>query len=172
MDSFVVKYGVKVQLQIPEVLQNSKTDLLPNLPMERSKNAILKLLEPPLEKDLRKKWFIRRIIILFILIWAAILAILLGVDKPVVAAILVVFGIVSQAFAAILALIALIPVIGPTLVWALSLPIVWLLNAFGYVVSIKLASQGKGREILNWRTVALVFIIGTAVGIVIGRFLP
>lgn len=170
----MLKFGKRIQMNFPPHLYSEELNsvLFPKISMDRSKNTFLKILLPPPEKEFQKKWFIKRIVLLIIFIWISILAILLGVDKPIVAAFLLIAGIVSQAFAAVLALIGLIPIIGPTLVWALSLPVVWLMNALGYVVSIKMVSQGKGKEILNWRTVALVFIIGTAIGIVIGRFLP
>ncbi|MDK9699653.1 MAG: DUF4112 domain-containing protein [bacterium] len=153
-----------------EIPSHRKTT--PQESLEKSRSSFLKLLEPPTDSVKRKRWFIRRMLLLSIVILVAIAAILIGVDKPVIAAILLVIGLVGQVFSGLLALLGLIPVIGPLLVGALSLPFIWLMNALGYVVSMKMVAEGKGREVLNWRTVAMVFVTGIAIGIVIGRLLP
>lgn len=140
--------------------------------LEKSKNAFLKLMEPPKDRILRKRWFRNRILLLAIAVFAAVIAVLLGADKPIVGALLVVFGFASSLFTGAIALFGLIPVVGPVIVWALSLPFIWLMNGLGYVFSIKLAAEGKGRDLLNWRTVTIVFITGIVIGIVIGRLLP
>lgn len=168
-----------VQLLVDEVRDEPLPDEIPSQQkttrqesLEKSRSSFLKLLEPPTDPDKRKRWFIRRMVLLSIVILVAIAAILIGVDKPVIAAILLVIGLVGQVFSGLLALLGLIPVIGPLLVGALSLPFIWLMNALGYVVSMKMVAEGKGREVLNWRTVAMVFVTGIAIGIVIGRLLP
>lgn len=165
-----IHYGKVVVESYPNELRLD-ADKAAQLQIEKSRNAFLRMLEPPKDKKLRRKWFLRRILLLTLFVILSIVAILLGVDKPIVASVLVVVAIISQSLAGLIALLGLIPIIGPTIVWAFSLPIVWLMNALGYVVSLKLAAEGKGKDILNWRTVAIVFIVGVVIGIVIGRFI-
>jgi len=161
------------------IREGTLPDELPSVPgeptketLQKSKSAFLQLMEPPKDPVLRKQWFRNRILLLTIAVATTICAVLLGADKPIVGAVLVVFGFVSSLFTGLVALLGLIPVIGPILVWVLSFPFIWLMNALGYVFSIKLTVQGKGREVLNWRTVTIVFITGIVIGIIIGRLLP
>ncbi len=173
----------KVEVNLVHMLQPEREEPLPDeLPsqpgettegsLDRSKSAFLKLLEPPKDPSHRKKWFRNRFIVLFIAVFAAVTAVLLGVDKPLIATVLVVFGLISQLFTGLVALIGLIPVVGPILVWALSLPFIWIMNGLGYVFTIKFTAEGKGREVLNWRTVTVVFLTGIVIGIIIGRLMP
>ena len=174
----------KVEQNLVQILHPVSTeplpDELPHVPggdtteatLEQSKSAFLKLLEPPKEAVARRMWFRNRFIVLGIGVVVAVVAILLGIDKPIIGAGLVGFGLLSQLFTGLLALIGLIPVIGPIIVGALSLPFIWLMNGLGYVFTIKFAAEGKGRLVLNWRTMTIVFITGIVIGIVIGRLLP
>ena len=173
----------KIERNIAQLLSVEREEPLPDeLPappeetpqqaLQKSRRSFFQLLEPPQDKQRRKRWFIRNIVALAGLVILAVAAILLGADKPAVAAVLVGFGLLAHLFSGLLALLGLIPVVGPLLVATLSLPFIWLMNGIGYLVSAKMVAQGKGREVLNWRTVTIVFIAGAALGIVIGRLLP
>ena len=173
----------KVEANVVHMLQPERVEPLPDeLPpqsgesrqeiLNKSKSAFLTLLEPPRDPVQRKKWFRNRFVVVSIAVVITVVGVLLGADKPIIGAILVAFGLVSQLFTGLIALFGLIPVIGPIIVSALSLPFIWLMNGLGYVFTIKFASEGKGRDVLNWRTVTIVFITGIVIGIVIGRLLP
>lgn len=53
------------------------------------------------------------------------------VDRSVIAGSVVAIGLISNAFVWLLGVIALVPVIGPIIVKALSIGFIWLLNAVG-----------------------------------------
>lgn len=58
------------------------------------------------------------------------------VDKAVIGGVVVVFGLITQAFVGLISIIALLPFVGPIVAKLLALPIFWLINALGYFVSI------------------------------------
>jgi hypothetical protein len=91
------------------------------------------------------------------------------VDKSVIAAGVVIIGLVSNAFAWLLGVIALVPIIGPLIVKVLSIGFIWILNAVGYLVSLVAIKRGYSRDVLTYRGVTIAMIIGIVIGFVIGR---
>ena len=111
-----------------------------------------------------------------ILIWVALLifvavGIALGLDKRAIAFLAVVIGIISQAFIGLLNLIGLIPIVGPLIAKVLALPLYWLLNALGYFVSVIAIKKGFSKDVLNYRVLTVVFLIGIVVGFIIGKLI-
>jgi len=91
------------------------------------------------------------------------------VDKSVVAGSVLVVGLVSNAFAWLLGVIALVPVIGPLIVKVLSIGFIWLLNAIGYLVSLVAIKRGYSRDVLTYRGVTIAMIIGIVIGYILGK---
>lgn len=91
------------------------------------------------------------------------------VDAGVVAGSLLVVGLVSNAFAWLLGLIALVPVVGPLIVKVLSIGFIWLLNAVGYLVSFIAIRRGYSRDVLTYRGLTVAVIIGIVIGYVLGK---
>lgn len=114
----------------------------------------------------RKILFIWMGLTLFVVVGIA-----LGLDKKVVAFFVIVFGLLSQAFIGLLNLIALIPIIGPLIAKVLALPFYWLLNALGYFVSVIAIKKGFSREVLNYRVLTIVFLVGIVVGFILGKLI-
>lgn len=110
----------------------------------------------------------------FIWIGIAIFAVVglsLGLDKKAIAFLVFIFGLISQAFIGIIGLIGFIPVIGPILAKVLALPFFWILNAIGYFLSIVAIKRGYSKAVLDYRILTIVFLIGIAVGFIIGRLI-
>jgi uncharacterized membrane protein len=93
------------------------------------------------------------------------------VDKQVIAVLVFLFGIISQAFIGLISLIGIIPIIGPILAKVLALPLYWILNALGYFVSIVAIKKGFGKEVMNTRVLTVVFLVGVAIGFVLGQII-
>lgn len=109
-------------------------------------------------------------------IWLGLLAlawvgISLGVDKRVIAGVIFLLGLLSNAFAWLLAVMALVPIIGPLIVKALSLSIIWILNAFGYLVSFVAIRRGYSKDVMTYRGLTVALIVGIVIGYVIGKYL-
>jgi hypothetical protein len=94
-----------------------------------------------------------------------------NVDARVIAGIVFVIGVVSNAFAWLLGIIALVPVIGPFVVKVLSVGVIWLLNAVGYLVSFIAIRRGYSRDVLTYRGLTIALIIGIVIGYVLGKLI-
>jgi hypothetical protein len=94
-----------------------------------------------------------------------------GLDKMMVASAVLLIGVLGQAFAALIAWIGLVPVVGPVVAHVLSLPFIWLINSVGYLVSIIAIRRGYSKDVLNYRIVTIALLFGITFGFVLGRLL-
>ena len=92
-------------------------------------------------------------------------------DKEIMAGLLVLFGILSHAFAGVVGLVALIPFVGPLLIKVLSIPVFWLLNAGGYFVSIIFVKKGFGSSVVQGRVLTIVLLVGVVIGYILGKII-
>lgn len=111
-----------------------------------------------------------------IIVWSTIvtmiaLGLLLHIQGRVIAVVVMVFGLLTQAFTGLLALVALIPWIGPLIVKALSIPLVWLMNALGYFSAVVLVKRGYSRDVLTTRVVTVALIVGIVIGYILGKLI-
>jgi hypothetical protein len=103
------------------------------------------------------------------MLWLADLAIRHGIDQHAVAAGLVLGAMASHALAAITGIIAVVPVIGPLLIKILSIPVIWLLNSIGYLVSMMAIKRGYSKDVLTYRGLTIALITGIVLGYIIGK---
>ena len=94
-----------------------------------------------------------------------------NVDRGVIAASVVVVGLLTHAFAWLLGIIALVPVIGPLIVKVLSIGFIWLLNAVGYLLSYVAIRRGYSKDVLTYRGLTIALVIGIVIGFVLGKLL-
>ena len=107
-------------------------------------------------------------------LWCAIgglvwLGLRLDVDRSVIAGSVLLVGLLSNAFAWLLGVIALVPLIGPIVVKVLSIGFIWLLNAVGYLVSLVAIRRGYSKDVLTYRGLTVALIIGIIIGFVLGK---
>jgi hypothetical protein len=93
------------------------------------------------------------------------------VDASVIAGSVVVVGLVTNAFAWLLGIVALVPLIGPLIVKVLSIGFIWLLNAVGYLVSYIAIKRGYSQDVLTYRGLTIAVIIGIIIGFVLGKLI-
>jgi len=93
-----------------------------------------------------------------------------SVDKNIVGLTVLIVGVLGQAFAALIAWIGLVPVVGPMVAHVLSLPFIWLLNGIGYLISILAIRRGYSKDVLNYRVITLTLLFGITFGYVLGKF--
>jgi len=96
-------------------------------------------------------------------------SIIVSVDNSVVALAVLAVGILGQAFAALIAWIGLLPLVGPMVAHVLSLPFLWLLNGVGYLVSIVAIRRGYSKDVLNYRVITVALLFGITFGYVLGK---
>jgi hypothetical protein len=93
------------------------------------------------------------------------------VDAKVIAGSVVVVGLITNAFAWLLGIIALVPLIGPLIVKVLSIGFIWLLNGVGYLVSFVAIKRGYSQDVLTYRGLTIAVIIGIVIGYILGKLI-
>lgn len=109
-----------------------------------------------------------------ITVWIAIgifiaVAVHYKVDNTVIGGAVVVVGIITQAFVGLLNIIGLVPLVGPIVAKILALPFFWLINALGYFVSIVAIKRGYSKDVVNYRILTVVLLVGIVLGYVLGK---
>jgi hypothetical protein len=117
-----------------------------------------------------KSWKVM-VVLWLVMLGLAWIALRYNVDKSVIAGSMLVVGLVSNAFAWLLGIVALVPIIGPLIVKVLSVGFIWLLNAVGYFVSLIAIRRGYSRDVLTYRGVTIALIIGIVIGFVLGKLI-
>ena len=118
-------------------------------------------------KNYRKKflgWFF-----IFLLIF---LAIYYGVDKKIIVLTTFILSIFTEIFVGISALIAIIPFVGPLIIKVVSIPIFWILNALGTLVSALAIKKGYTNKLAKGRIITLALLIGIIIGYILGHLTP
>ncbi|MBM4169630.1 MAG: hypothetical protein FJ215_10830 [Ignavibacteria bacterium] len=100
-----------------------------------------------------------------------VIGVSLGVDETLIGIAVVLVGLLGQAFAALLAWIGLVPLIGPFIAKVLALPFFWILNGIGYLASIVAIRQGFTRDVLNYRILTIVLLVGVTIGYILGKLI-
>ncbi len=115
--------------------------------------------------------FRKTIIVWTLLIIFVIAGIYFGVPKKIIGGGIIAVGWVTGAFAGLMTMIALVPLVGPIIVSVLSLPVIWLLNGLGYFVSIVAIKKGYSKEVVNSRILTAVLIVGIVIGYVLSKLI-
>ena len=110
------------------------------------------------------------------LIWLGIVTIALvalkfGIDKPATAGVLVLVAMATKAFAGLVALVAMLPLIGPPLAAMLTLPMFVLLNGIAYLVTFFALRRGYKLTVVSARVIAGAVVVGFVLGFLVGHFL-
>ena len=92
-----------------------------------------------------------------------------GIDEHILGAIVILLGILGQAFAALVAWIGLVPLVGPIIAKVLALPFIWILNGIGYLASAIAIKRGYTKDVLNYRVITVTLLVGITLGYVLGK---
>jgi len=95
----------------------------------------------------------------------------LGIDKHVIGGVVILVGLIGQAFAALLVWISFTPLVGPIIAKVLALPFIWLINGIGYLASIIAIKRGYSRDVLNYRVITVALLIGITIGYILGKLI-
>ena len=105
----------------------------------------------------------------FIIAGLVILGFELGVNKAIIGFVVLIVGLLGEAFAALGAWVALVPLVGPLIVKVLALPFLWLLNGVGYVGSIVAIKKGYGKDVVSYRVLTITLLVGVTIGFILGK---
>jgi hypothetical protein len=105
-------------------------------------------------------------LVLTFLVW---LGFEFNVDELVVAGGALIFAILTGVFTWIVGIIMLVPVVGPLIIKVLSIPLVWLINGIGYLISYTAIKRGYSKDVLTYRGLTITLIIGIVIGFIIAH---
>ena len=119
------------------------------------------------------KW---KILVWIILVMALSLAFFYGkqygINQRIIILVTLALGTFTQIFSGITSLIALIPFFGPFILKVISIPIFYILNAMGWVVSAVAIKKGYVDELSKSRTITLALLVGIIIGYILGNIIP
>ena len=119
------------------------------------------------------KW---KILVWIILVMALSLAFFYGkqygINQRIIIFVTLALGTFTQIFSGITSLIALIPFFGPFILKVISIPIFYILNAMGWVVSAVAIKKGYVNELSKSRTITLALLVGIIIGYILGNIIP
>ena len=95
-----------------------------------------------------------------------------GINQRIIILITLVLGTFTQLFSGITSLVALIPFFGPFILKVISIPIFYILNAMGWVVSAVAIKKGYVNELSKSRTITLALLVGIIIGYILGNIIP
>ena len=116
-----------------------------------------------------------------ILVWIVLMIVLgltffyghqYGINQRIIILITLVLGTFTQLFSGITSLVALIPFFGPFILKVISIPIFYILNAMGWVVSAVAIKKGYVNELSKSRTITLALLVGIIIGYILGNIIP
>ena len=93
-------------------------------------------------------------------------------DIRAITIITLLLGYITNIFSGLVALIGLIPIVGPLIVKVITIPFFWLINSFGYFTSAYAIKKGYGKDILRHRLITLLLLIGIIFGYILGHLIP
>ena len=94
------------------------------------------------------------------------------IDAGVLALWALIAAFITNGFVALGTLIALVPILGPLLIKLLSLPIFYLFNGIGYLISLLMIKKGYGADVISHRLLSIILLVGVAIGYILGNLLP
>jgi hypothetical protein len=108
--------------------------------------------------------------------WLAIavsiaIGIAFGIDDHVIGAVVVLIGILGQAFTMLVAGIGFLPIVGPLAAKFLALPFIWILNGIGYLVSLVAIKRGYSKDVVTYRLITIALLIGITIGYILGKLI-
>ena len=125
-----------------------------------------------MNRQLIVKSYGKNILLGVILSTAIGIALYYGIDKKIIVLSAFIIGVFTELFVGVVALIAAIPIIGPMIIKIVSIPIFWVLNALGTLVSGIAIKKGYATELARGRIMTLALLIGMIIGYIIGNLIP
>ena len=95
-----------------------------------------------------------------------------GVDKKIIIFFAFVLSIFTEIFVGLGLIIGAVPFFGPFLIKIVTIPIFWILNALGYIISAVAIKKGYATELAKSRMITLAMLIGIIIGYITGNIVP
>ena len=116
--------------------------------------------------------YYKKIIFWILLTTAFIFSTNYGIDKKIIVFIAFVISVFTEVFVGLSALVATIPIVGPMIIKIVTIPVFWIFNAMGTLVSGLAIKKGYATELARGRVLTLALLVGTILGYIIGNLVP
>jgi len=116
--------------------------------------------------------YYKKIIFWMLLSTIFIFSINYGIDKKVIVFIAFIISVFTEVFVGLSAFIAAIPIVGPMIIKIVTIPVFWMFNAMGTLVSGLAIKKGYATELARGRILTLALLIGMIIGYIIGNLIP
>ena len=116
--------------------------------------------------------YYKKIIFWILLTTAFIFSTNYGIDKKIIVFIAFVISVFTEVFVGMSALVATIPVVGPMIIKIVTIPVFWIFNAMGTLVSGLAIKKGYATELARGRVLTLALLVGMVIGYIIGNLVP
>ena len=118
------------------------------------------------------KLYYRKIIFWVLLSVFFIFALNYGANKKLIVFIAFIISVFTEIFVGFGALIASIPLVGPMIIKIVTIPVFWIFNAIGTLVSGLAIKKGYATELAKGRVLTLALLIGMIIGYITGNLIP
>ncbi len=118
------------------------------------------------------KIFYKKIIFWIFLSTIFIISLNYGIDKKIIVFIAFIISVFTEVFVGLGAFIAAIPIIGPMIIKIITIPVFWIFNAMGTLVSGLAIKKGYATELTRGRILTLALLIGMIIGYILGNLIP
>ena len=116
--------------------------------------------------------YYKKIIFWILLTTAFVFSTNYGIDKKIIVFIAFVISVFTELFVGLSALVATIPVVGPMIIKIVTIPVFWIFNAMGTLVSGLAIKKGYATEFAKGRILTLALLIGIIIGYILGNLIP
>ena len=116
--------------------------------------------------------YYKKIIFWILLTTAFIFSTNYGIDKKIIVFIAFVISVFTEVFVGLSALVASVPIVGPMIIKIVTIPVFWIFNAMGTLVSGLAIKKGYATELARGRVLTLALLVGTVLGYIIGNIVP
>ena len=118
------------------------------------------------------EFYLKKIFFLVFILSIFAIALYFGIDKKLIVFIAFILSVFTEVFVGAGVLIATIPIIGPMIIKLVTIPIFWVFNAMGTLISGIAIKKGYATEIAKGRILTLALLIGIIIGYIIGNLIP
>ena len=95
-----------------------------------------------------------------------------GIDKKFKVFAAFVISVFTEVFVGLSAFVAAIPIVGPMIIKIVTIPVFWVFNAMGTLVSGLAIKKGYATEFAKGRILTLALLIGIIIGYILGNLIP
>lgn len=109
-----------------------------------------------------------------IIVWAVIAAFIvfgsiLHLSRELLAVVLLLGGLFTQAFTFIISVIAMVPLVGPIVVGILTWPVLFIIKGATFIMTYFAIRRGYGRDIIKANVLASTFFVGIILGFILAK---